>query len=71
LVDGVVHGEVGAIFAIEVSRLARSSMDWHALAVALCRRAPAPNPRADGGGANAARSRSTPTAIMTTVVATT
>jgi DNA invertase Pin-like site-specific DNA recombinase len=35
LVDGVVHGEVGAIFAIEVSRLARSSMDWQRL-LALC-----------------------------------
>jgi len=35
LVEGVVHGEVGAIFAIEVSRLARSSMDWQRL-LALC-----------------------------------
>jgi DNA invertase Pin-like site-specific DNA recombinase len=35
LVDGVVRGEIGAIFAIEVSRLARSSMDWQRL-LALC-----------------------------------
>lgn len=35
LVDGVVRGEVGAIFAIEVSRLARSSTDWQRL-LALC-----------------------------------
>lgn len=35
LVDGVVQGEVGAIFAIEVSRLARSSTDWQRL-LALC-----------------------------------
>jgi DNA invertase Pin-like site-specific DNA recombinase len=35
LVDGVVRGEVGAIFAIEVSRLARSSVDWQRL-LALC-----------------------------------
>jgi DNA invertase Pin-like site-specific DNA recombinase len=35
LVDGVVRGEFGAIFAIEVSRLARSSMDWQRL-LALC-----------------------------------
>ncbi len=35
LVDGVARGEVGAIFAIEVSRLARSSMDWQRL-LALC-----------------------------------
>jgi DNA invertase Pin-like site-specific DNA recombinase len=31
LVDGVVRGEFGAIFAIEVSRLARSSVDWQRL----------------------------------------
>ncbi len=35
LVDGVVRGEYGAIFALEVSRLARSSMDWQRL-LALC-----------------------------------
>jgi DNA invertase Pin-like site-specific DNA recombinase len=35
LVDGVVRGEFGAIFAIEVSRLARSSLDWQRL-LALC-----------------------------------
>jgi DNA invertase Pin-like site-specific DNA recombinase len=35
LVDGVVRGEVGAIFAVEVSRLARSSTDWQRL-LALC-----------------------------------
>jgi DNA invertase Pin-like site-specific DNA recombinase len=35
LVDGVVRGEIGAIFAIEVSRLARSSMDWQRL-LTLC-----------------------------------
>jgi DNA invertase Pin-like site-specific DNA recombinase len=35
LVDGVVRGEVGAIFAVEVSRLARSSMDWQRL-LSLC-----------------------------------
>jgi DNA invertase Pin-like site-specific DNA recombinase len=35
LVHGVVSGEFGAIFALEVSRLARSSMDWQRL-LALC-----------------------------------
>jgi DNA invertase Pin-like site-specific DNA recombinase len=35
LVDEVVRGEVGAIFAVEVSRLARSSMDWQRL-LSLC-----------------------------------
>jgi DNA invertase Pin-like site-specific DNA recombinase len=35
LVDAVAHGEVGAIFALEVSRLARSSVDWQRL-LALC-----------------------------------
>ena len=36
LADDVAHGRVGAIFAIEVSRLARSSTDWHRL-LDLCR----------------------------------
>jgi DNA invertase Pin-like site-specific DNA recombinase len=31
LVDDVVQGRVGAIFALEVSRLSRSSADWHRL----------------------------------------
>jgi DNA invertase Pin-like site-specific DNA recombinase len=31
LAEDVAHGRVGAIFAIEVSRLARSSADWHHL----------------------------------------
>jgi DNA invertase Pin-like site-specific DNA recombinase len=31
LVDGVAHGEVGAILATEVSRLARCSEDWQRL----------------------------------------
>ena len=35
LLGGVVRGEVGAIFAVEVSRLARSSMDWQRL-LSLC-----------------------------------
>jgi DNA invertase Pin-like site-specific DNA recombinase len=35
LVDGVVRGEFGAIFALEVSRLARSSLDWQRL-LSLC-----------------------------------
>ena len=35
LAHGVAHGEVGAVLAIEVSRLARSSMDWQRL-LALC-----------------------------------
>jgi DNA invertase Pin-like site-specific DNA recombinase len=35
LVESVAHGEVGAVFAIEVSRLARSSEDWQRL-LALC-----------------------------------
>jgi DNA invertase Pin-like site-specific DNA recombinase len=36
LADDVAHGRVGAIFSIEVSRLARSSADWHQL-LDLCR----------------------------------
>jgi len=36
LARDVAHGKVGAIFAIEVSRLARSSADWHQL-IRLCR----------------------------------
>jgi len=35
LADSVGNGEVGAIFAVEVSRLARSSMDWQRL-LSLC-----------------------------------
>ena len=35
LVDGVVQGEVGAVFALEVSRLARSSLDWQRF-LSLC-----------------------------------
>lgn len=35
LANAVGHGEAGAIFAIEVSRLARSSMDWQRL-LSLC-----------------------------------
>jgi DNA invertase Pin-like site-specific DNA recombinase len=35
LAEAVARGEVGAILAIEVSRLARSSQDWHRL-LALC-----------------------------------
>ncbi len=35
LAEDVAHGRVGAIFAIEVSRLARSSADWHRL-LELC-----------------------------------
>lgn len=31
LAEDVAHGRVGAIFALEVSRLARSSADWHHL----------------------------------------
>jgi DNA invertase Pin-like site-specific DNA recombinase len=31
LAEDVAHGRVGAIFALEVSRLARSSADWHQL----------------------------------------
>ncbi|HKY40340.1 MAG TPA: recombinase family protein [Polyangiaceae bacterium] len=31
LAQDVAHGRVGAIFALEVSRLARSSADWHQL----------------------------------------
>jgi DNA invertase Pin-like site-specific DNA recombinase len=31
LAEAVAHGRVGAIFALEVSRLARSSADWHRL----------------------------------------
>lgn len=31
LAEEVAHGSVGAIFALEVSRLARSSADWHRL----------------------------------------
>ena len=35
LAEGVAHGRVGAIFALEVSRLSRSSADWHRL-LELC-----------------------------------
>lgn len=35
LAEDVAHGRVGGIFALEVSRLARSSADWHRL-VELC-----------------------------------
>ena len=35
LAEGVAHGRVGAIFAVEVSRLSRSSADWHRL-LELC-----------------------------------
>ena len=35
LAEQVSHGRVGAIFALEVSRLARSSADWHRL-LELC-----------------------------------
>lgn len=35
LAEDVAHGRVGAIFALEVSRLARSSADWHRL-LELC-----------------------------------
>ncbi|MCI0574411.1 MAG: recombinase family protein [Myxococcaceae bacterium] len=35
LAEAVAHGRVGAIFALEVSRLARSSADWHRL-LELC-----------------------------------
>jgi len=35
LAEAVAHGKAGAIFAIEVSRLARSSQDWQRL-LALC-----------------------------------
>ncbi|MHB8879596.1 MAG: recombinase family protein [Myxococcaceae bacterium] len=35
LASAVAHGEVGAIFALEVSRLARSSEDWQRL-LSLC-----------------------------------
>jgi DNA invertase Pin-like site-specific DNA recombinase len=31
LAQDVAHGEIGAIFALEVSRFARSSTDWHRL----------------------------------------
>ena len=31
LAEDVAHGRVGAIFSLEVSRLARSSADWHHL----------------------------------------
>ena len=36
LAEEVAHGRVGAIFALEVSRLARRSADWHRL-LDLCR----------------------------------
>jgi DNA invertase Pin-like site-specific DNA recombinase len=36
LADEVAHGRVGAIFALEASRLARRSADWHRL-LDLCR----------------------------------
>ena len=35
MIDGIARGEFGAIFAIEVSRLARSSLDWQRL-LSLC-----------------------------------
>jgi DNA invertase Pin-like site-specific DNA recombinase len=35
LAENVAHGRVGGIFALEVSRLARSSADWHRL-LELC-----------------------------------
>jgi DNA invertase Pin-like site-specific DNA recombinase len=35
LAEDIAHGTVGAIFALEVSRLARSSADWHRL-LELC-----------------------------------
>jgi DNA invertase Pin-like site-specific DNA recombinase len=35
LAEDVSHGRIGAIFALEVSRLARSSADWHRL-LELC-----------------------------------
>jgi DNA invertase Pin-like site-specific DNA recombinase len=35
LADAVAHGEVGAVFAVEVSRLSRSSEDWRRL-LSLC-----------------------------------
>ncbi|OGV62500.1 MAG: recombinase [Lentisphaerae bacterium RIFOXYA12_64_32] len=35
LAENVAHGRIGAIFALEVSRLARSSADWHRL-LELC-----------------------------------
>ncbi|MGE4150615.1 MAG: recombinase family protein [Hyphomicrobiaceae bacterium] len=35
LAEAVGHGEIGAILAVEVSRLARSSMDWQRL-LSLC-----------------------------------
>jgi DNA invertase Pin-like site-specific DNA recombinase len=35
LAEAVAHGKAGAIFAVEVSRLARSSQDWQRL-LALC-----------------------------------
>src|SRR3712207_6742798 len=31
MAEDVAHGRVGAIFSLEVSRLARSSADWHRL----------------------------------------
>lgn len=36
LAEGIVQGTTGAILALEVSRLARSSVDWHRL-IALCK----------------------------------
>jgi DNA invertase Pin-like site-specific DNA recombinase len=35
LAEDVAHGRVGAVFALEVSRLSRSSADWHQL-LQLC-----------------------------------
>jgi DNA invertase Pin-like site-specific DNA recombinase len=35
MAEGVAHGRVGALFALEVSRLTRSSADWHRL-LELC-----------------------------------
>jgi DNA invertase Pin-like site-specific DNA recombinase len=35
IAESVAHGRIGAIFALEVSRLSRSSADWHKL-LELC-----------------------------------
>ena len=35
IAEEIAHGRAGAVFALEVSRLARSSMDWHRL-LELC-----------------------------------
>jgi DNA invertase Pin-like site-specific DNA recombinase len=31
MAEDIAHGRVGALFSLEVSRLARSSADWHRL----------------------------------------